>query len=63
MPAFFSSAEKRIKELYDWHQLGIKPWEWDFDTYSNDPEMIGFYYKEDLENIKQLDAYERSIKK
>lgn len=45
--------------MYEWHKLGIKPWEWDYERYSEDrQDMIGFYYLEDLENIKQLDKLE-----
>lgn len=58
-PTFFDPEEKRIKTLYERLQLGIKPWEWDYKNYQRDKEMIGFFYPEDLENIKQLDEYER----
>ena len=36
------------------------PWMWDFKSYSGSPEkeaMIGFFYPEDIENIKQIDRY------
>jgi hypothetical protein len=58
-PTFFDPAEKRIKNMYEWLQLGIKPWEWDYENYQKDKEMVGYFYPEDLENIKQLDEYER----
>jgi hypothetical protein len=57
--AYFDEEESRIKRLYDYLQLGIKPWEWDYETYSKDPEMIGFFYQEDIENIRQIDEFER----
>lgn len=52
--------EIRIRQLYEWLQMGIKPWEWDYERYSGDnKDMIGFFYNDDLENIKQLDEFER----
>ena len=47
--------EIRIRQLYEWLQMGIKPWEWDFERYGNNKDMIGFFYNDDLENIKQID--------
>ena len=39
------------------------PWMWDADRYGPGKEdMIGFFYQDDLENIKQLDTYERQRK-
>ena len=39
--------------------MGIKPWEWDHENYSGDRiDMIGFFYPEDIENIKQIEHYE-----
>ena len=39
------------------------PWMWDADRYGSGREdMIGFFYQDDLENIKQLDEYERNRK-
>ena len=62
--AYFSTAEQRIKRLYDWLQLGIKPWEWDYERYSGDKkEMVGFFYNDDLENIKDLDQFEKERKR
>lgn len=56
---FFDKEDRRIKQLYEWLQLGIKPWEWDHENYERDPEMKGYFYAEDLINIQQLDEYER----
>jgi hypothetical protein len=45
-------------QLYDWLQKGIKPWEWDFESYGEGNEdMIGYFYPEDIENIKGIDEY------
>jgi hypothetical protein len=43
--------------------MDIKPWEWDYPMYTGEnSDMYGFYYPEDLENIKQLDEMEKSVK-
>ena len=56
--------EIRIRQLYEWLQLGIKPWEWDFERYGGDnKDMVGFFYNDDLKNIEQLDEFERKRKK
>ena len=47
----------RIIQLYDWLQMGIKPWEWDYESYPEGSDMIGFFYPEDVENIKGIEAY------
>jgi hypothetical protein len=37
----------------------MKPWEWDHDNYGpENPDMIGFFYPEDIENIKTLHEFE-----
>ena len=36
------------------------PWQWDFKNYWGSPrkeDMIGFFYPEDIENIKQIEKY------
>jgi len=36
------------------------PWQWDYASYWGSPRkesMIGFFYPEDTENIKQIDNY------
>ena len=53
-----TKSERRIKFLYE-HLKDMKPWEWDFENYGEDnKDMIGFFYPEDVENIKQLEYYE-----
>ena len=61
-PAFFDKEDNRIRQLYEWVQLGIKPWEWDWENYEQDPEMKGYFYPEDIINMEQIVKYERSIK-
>ena len=62
--AFFNEPEQRIRRLYELLQIGVKPWEWDYDNYSGkNKSMKGYFYLEDLENIKQIDYYERNRKK
>jgi hypothetical protein len=56
--AYLNSAESRIHHLYEWLKRGIKPWEWDHDNYADRPEAIGFFFPEDIENIKQIDYME-----
>jgi hypothetical protein len=56
--------------LYELLEKNIKPWEWDYTSYSGDARresMVGFFYPEDIENIKQIDRYKitghnRSVK-
>jgi hypothetical protein len=60
---FFDEEDRRIKNLYNRLQLGIKPWEWDIDNYGRDPEMVGYFYPEDILNIEQIDEYEKKAKK
>ena len=56
--------EIRIRQLYEWLQMGIKPWEYDYERYGGENrDMIGFFYNDDLENIKQLDEFERKYRK
>lgn len=62
MPAFFDYEDQRIRTLYERMKLGIKPWEWDYENYQKDKEMIGFFYPEDVINIEQLEEFERSMK-
>ncbi len=51
-------AEKRIKFLYE-NLDKMKPWEWDHDSYGpENQDMIGFFYPEDIENIKTLNKFE-----
>lgn len=38
------------------------PWNWDYERYNRDKDMIGFFYPEDLENIRQLDKMEAAAK-
>jgi len=36
------------------------PWQWDWENYSGkNKDMVGFFYSEDLENILQIQIYER----
>jgi hypothetical protein len=52
-------AESRIHHLYQWLNKGIMPWMWDHENYTGDrADMIGFFYPEDIENIKQIEHYE-----
>lgn len=56
--------EIRIRQLYDWFKIGVMPWMWDYERYSGDnKDMIGFFYNDDLENIKQIDAFEKKTKR
>ena len=33
---------------------------WDWENYSGDrADMVGFFYEEDIQNMKQIDDYER----
>jgi len=42
--------------MLDKHAL---PWEWDYENYSEENEfMIGKFYVEDVENLKQLRGFE-----
>jgi len=59
MVTYFDKEDKRIRFLYEKLKLGIKPWEWDYENYSKDPEMKGYFYPEDIINIEQIDEYER----
>jgi hypothetical protein len=35
------------------------PWMWDYENYIGDRvDMIGFFYPEDVENIKGIEYYE-----
>jgi len=49
-----------MHNLYDLWQKGIMPWQWDWENYSGkNKDMVGFFYSEDLENILQIQIYER----
>jgi hypothetical protein len=56
--------------LYELLEKNIMPWQWDFQSYTGTPEkvaMVGFFYPEDIENIKQIERYKitghnRSVK-
>ncbi len=61
MKTFFDSEDQRIRTLYKRLQLGIMPWAWDYKNYQRDPEMIGFFYPEDVDNLEALEEYERSV--
>ena len=61
MKAFFDYEDQRIRTLHRYLKLGIKPWEWDYENYQRDPEMIGYFYPEDILNLEALDEYERSV--
>src|SRR5262245_30873387 len=61
---YFTSAELRIKELYEWFKLGIRPWEWDLERYGGEnSDMIGFFYLDDIQNIRQLDRMEKEARR
>ena len=54
-----NSAERRIKFLDDMLDKHALPWEWDYENYSGENEfMIGRFYVEDVENLKQLRGFE-----
>lgn len=56
--AFFNEAEDRILFLDDMLEIGVKPWEWDHKRYGEkNKDMIGFFYNDDLQNIRQLRYY------
>ena len=60
--AFFNSAEWRAKLLYDRLQIGLKPWEWDYENYTGEnSDMIGLFYPEDLANIEMIDKLEKAF--
>ena len=42
-------CQARFHKLIDLLKIGIMPWQWDV-KYSQD--MIGFFYNEDIENIR-----------
>jgi hypothetical protein len=52
-----NTAEKRMFFLYQ-HKQDMPPWTWDYDHYAEDnKDMVGFFYKEDLENINIIDHF------
>jgi hypothetical protein len=56
----FNRAEARIHYLYQFLEKRVMPWQWDFNNYWGEPRkesMIGFFYPEDIENIKQIEKY------
>jgi hypothetical protein len=56
--AYLNPCEDRIHRLYQWLQMGVKPWEWDHEHYSNGHESyIGFFFPEDIENMKQIEQF------
>lgn len=58
-----NSAESRIHHLYQFLDKDIMPWMWDHENYSlGNEDMIGFFYPEDIENIKQIDDYVNEFK-
>jgi len=50
-----NSAELRIIELHSLLKEGIKPWEWDYENYS-DHDMDGKFYQEDWHNLRAIDS-------
>jgi hypothetical protein len=51
--------EHRIHKVYERVKVGIKPWEWDYENYSEEnSDMIGFFYPEDINTIEQLREFE-----
>jgi len=57
----------RIHDLYEFFKIGIMPWHYDFENYtgSKDKDWMRrnqMFYPEDLENIRQIQKYERESK-
>jgi hypothetical protein len=52
-----TSADLRMMQVHTLLRDGIKPWEWDYERYSEENEfMKGMYYQEDWANLRAIDS-------
>jgi hypothetical protein len=52
-----TSADLRIMQLRTLLKDGIKPWEWDYERYSDENEfMRGMFYQEDWANLRAIES-------